>query len=153
MLCKMERKGVSLFSFLCESSLPPSKAFLSSPDPLPAPTLSADPRYDVYYEGEVVILKCLAVRNRKIGGFRFFNQSGEQIHLRAPYSLLIATLQLTATKASAGEYTCMYFVEDSGQEILSSRSLPFSIKVQGKLGSFIWLENHQPGHRTPPFKA
>ncbi|XP_076219725.1 uncharacterized protein LOC143173385 isoform X2 [Aptenodytes patagonicus] len=99
-------------------------------NPLPAPTLSADPRYDVYYEGEVVTLKCLAAKNRKIGGFRFFNQSGEQIHLQAPYSLLIARFQLTATKASAGEYTCMYFEEDSGQERPSSRSLPLSVKVQ-----------------------
>ncbi|KAF1674644.1 hypothetical protein FQV07_0014573, partial [Pygoscelis papua] len=66
----------------------------------------------------------------KISGFRFFNQSGEQIHLRAPYPLLIARLRLTATKASAGEYTCMYFVEDFGQEFPSSRSLPLSVKVQ-----------------------
>ncbi|XP_074666051.1 uncharacterized protein LOC141916949 isoform X4 [Strix aluco] len=80
--------------------------------------------------GEHVTLNCLAATKRTIGGFRFFNQSGEQIYSRAPYSLKTATFQLTATTASAGEYTCMYFVEDSGQEILSNRSHPLSVKVQ-----------------------
>ncbi|CAM9164212.1 unnamed protein product [Bubo scandiacus] len=124
------------------SSLSPSRcrsltAFLqllllaaSSADPLPAPTLSADPSYPFYYGGEHVTLNCLAATKRTIGGFRFFNQSGEQIYSRAPYSLKTATFQLTATTASAGVYTCMYFVEDSGQEIPSNRSRPLSVKVQ-----------------------
>ncbi|KAM6032692.1 uncharacterized protein LJ206_002219 isoform 2-T2 [Theristicus caerulescens] len=98
--------------------------------PLPAPTLATDPAYHFYYEGESLALTCLAPTKTKIGGFRFFNQTGEQIDLRAPYSLPTASLQLTATKASAGVYTCMYFVMDSGQEIPSNRSLPLSIKVE-----------------------
>ncbi|XP_072704794.1 uncharacterized protein [Ciconia boyciana] len=128
---------ILLTSSLLSSQCPSLTAFLqllplavSSVDPLPAPTLSTDPSYDFYYEGEPVTFICLSPAKRKIGGFRFFNQSGEQIFLRAPYSLPTARLQLTATKASAGQYTCMYFVEDSGQEIPSSRSLPLSVKVQ-----------------------
>ncbi|KAM9609539.1 uncharacterized protein ACIBXB_001406 isoform 1-T1 [Morphnus guianensis] len=97
---------------------------------LPVPILSADPRHEVYYEGERVALKCLAPTMRKIGGFRFFNQTGEQIDLKTPYSLTTAWLQLTATKTSSGEYTCMYFLKESGQEIPSNRSLPLSLKVQ-----------------------
>ncbi|KAM6307813.1 uncharacterized protein O3Q21_012468 [Podargus strigoides] len=103
---------------------------VSSMDPLPVPTLSTDPSYHFYYEGERVALKCSAPTMRKIGGFWFFNQSGELIDLRAPYFLPTAGLQLTVTKMSAGEYTCMYFVEEFGQEIRSNRSLPLSIKVQ-----------------------
>ena len=150
---KWRGKGCLTFLFLSESSLPSSKCLLSSSDPLPAPTLSTDPTYDVYYEGERVAIICLAATKRKIGGFRFFNQSGEQIDLRAPYSLPTAWLQLTATKASAGKYTCMYFVEDSGQEIPSNRSLPLSINVQGRLVLSIWLGYHQPRHHTSPFRA
>ncbi|KAM6253708.1 alpha-1B-glycoprotein-like isoform 2-T2 [Porphyrio hochstetteri] len=103
---------------------------VSSVDPLPAPTLSTDPTHEFYYEGERFALICLAATKKKIGGFRFFNQSREQIHQQAPYSLQSAWLQVTATKASAGDYTCMYFVEESGQETDSNRSLPLSIKVQ-----------------------
>ncbi|XP_068262878.1 alpha-1B-glycoprotein-like [Nyctibius grandis] len=103
---------------------------VSSADPLPVPTLSTDPSYNFYYEGEHVAIKCSALTKRKIGGFRFFNQIGEQVGLQAPYSLPTARLQLTATQASAGKYTCMYFVEDSGQEVPSNRSLPLSLKVQ-----------------------
>ncbi|XP_040984542.1 uncharacterized protein LOC121233782 isoform X3 [Aquila chrysaetos chrysaetos] len=103
---------------------------VSFADPLPAPILSTDPRHDVYYEGERVAIICLAPTMRKIGGFRFFNQTGEQIDLQTPYSLTTAWLQLTATKASSGEYTCMYFLKESGQEIPSNRSLPLSLKVQ-----------------------
>ncbi|XP_072704780.1 alpha-1B-glycoprotein-like isoform X1 [Ciconia boyciana] len=129
--------AILLTSSLLSSQCPSLTAFLqllplavSSVDPLPAPTLSTDPSYDFYYEGEPVAIICLSPAKRKIGGFRFFNQSGEQINLQAPFSLPNAWLQLTATKASAGQYTCMYFVEDSGQEIPSSRSLPLSVKVQ-----------------------
>ncbi|XP_027652816.1 uncharacterized protein LOC130159608 isoform X1 [Falco biarmicus] len=103
---------------------------MSSADLLPVPTLSTDPSYHFYYEGEHLAIICSAATQRKIGGFRFFNQSGEQIDLRAPYPLPFAWLQLKASTASAGTYTCMYFVEDSGQEIPSNRSLPLSIKVQ-----------------------
>ncbi|XP_054662776.1 uncharacterized protein LOC129197961 [Grus americana] len=122
----------SLFSSQCCSLT----AFLqllplavSSADLLPRPTLSADPSYHFYYEGEYVALICLATTKRNIGGFRFFNQSGDQIYLQAPYSLPKARLQLTATKASGG-YTCMYFVEDSGHQIPSNRSLPLSLEVR-----------------------
>ncbi|KAM9609538.1 uncharacterized protein ACIBXB_001405 isoform 2-T4 [Morphnus guianensis] len=97
---------------------------------LPVPILSADPRHDVYYEGERVALKCLAPTMRKIGGFHFFNQTGEQINQTASFSDLTALFKLTATKASSGEYTCMYFLKESGQEIPSNRSLPLSLKVQ-----------------------
>ncbi|XP_074991130.1 uncharacterized protein LOC142074417 isoform X1 [Calonectris borealis] len=128
---------ILLSSSLSSSQRPSLAAFLQllplavcSADPLPAPTLSTDPRYDVYYEGELVGLKCLAATKQKISGFRFFNQTGEQIDQQAPYSLPTAWLQLTATKASAGEYMCVYFLEDSGQEIPSNRSLPLSVKVQ-----------------------
>ncbi|XP_064359801.1 uncharacterized protein LOC135326154 [Dromaius novaehollandiae] len=101
-----------------------------SADPLPVPTLSTDPSYDVYYEGERVALTCLAPTKKTLGGFCFFNQSGDQIYWRAPYHHTTAWFQLTATKASNGEYTCMYWVEDSGQKISSNRSLPLSVKVQ-----------------------
>ncbi|XP_010568450.1 PREDICTED: alpha-1B-glycoprotein-like [Haliaeetus leucocephalus] len=103
---------------------------VSFADLLPVPILSADPRHDVYYEGERVTMTCSAPTMRKIGGFRFFNQTGEQIDLQTPYSLATAWLHLTATKASSGEYTCMYFLKESGQEIPSNRSLPLSLKVQ-----------------------
>ncbi|XP_069657447.1 T-cell-interacting, activating receptor on myeloid cells protein 1-like [Haliaeetus albicilla] len=103
---------------------------VSFADLLPVPILSADPRHDVYYEGERVTMTCSAPTMRKIGGFRFFNQTGEQIDLQTPYSLTTAWLHLTATKASSGEYTCMYFLKESGQEIPSNRSLPLSLKVQ-----------------------
>ncbi|XP_009669696.1 uncharacterized protein [Struthio camelus] len=102
-----------------------------SADPLPVPTLSTDPSYHVYYEGERVALICLAPTKRTIGGFWFFNQSGDQIYQIAPYHHTAAWLQLTAAKMSSGEYTCMYWVEDSGQAISSNRSLPLSVKVQG----------------------
>ncbi|XP_074787017.1 alpha-1B-glycoprotein-like isoform X2 [Athene noctua] len=102
----------------------------SSADPLPAPTLSVAPRYHFYYEGEQVTLSCLAATKRTVSGFRFFNQSGQQIYSRPSYSLRMASFKLTATAASAGEYTCVYFVEDSGQEIPSDRSVPLSVKVQ-----------------------
>ncbi|XP_075597521.1 uncharacterized protein LOC142599676 [Balearica regulorum gibbericeps] len=122
----------SLFSSQCRSLT----AFLqllplavSSADLLPSPTLSADPSYHYYYEGEYLALICLATTKRNIGGFRFFNQSGDQIYLQAPYSLPNAWLQLTATNTSR-EYTCMYFVEDSGHQIPSNRSLPLSIEVR-----------------------
>ncbi|XP_029891413.1 immunoglobulin superfamily member 1-like isoform X3 [Aquila chrysaetos chrysaetos] len=103
---------------------------VSFADPLPAPILSTDPRHDVYYEGESVTLKCLAPTLRKIRGFRFFNQTGEQINQTASFSDLTALFKLTATKASSGEYTCMYFLKESGREIPSNRSLPLSLKVQ-----------------------
>ncbi|XP_032861819.1 uncharacterized protein LOC116964898 isoform X2 [Tyto alba] len=127
---------IFLTSSLLSSQCPSLTAFLqllplalSSVDPLPAPTLSTDPSYHFYYEGERFAIMCLAATMRKIGGFRFFNESGEQIYLRAPYSFPSAWLYITATKASAGDYTCMYFVEDSGQEIPSNRSVPVSVKV------------------------
>ncbi|XP_050769832.1 uncharacterized protein LOC127028051 [Gymnogyps californianus] len=143
---------ILLTSSLLSSQRPSLTAFLhllllavSSADPLPAPKLSTDPTYDVYYEGEFVTMKCVAATNRKIGGFRFFNQSRQQIDLRAPYSRPTAWLQLTATKASAGKYTCMYFVEDSGQEIPSNRSLPLSIKVQAApMAPTLSLDPQQP---------
>lgn len=96
---------------------------------------------------------CSARTMRKIGGFRFFNQTGEQIDLQTPYSLTTAWLHLTATKASSGEYTCMYFLKESGQEIPSNRSLPLSLTVQGRLVLSIWLGYHRPRHCTPPFRA
>lgn len=131
----------------------PPNSFLSSPDLLPTPTLSTAAGYKFYYEGERVAILCLAPTTRKIGGFRFFNQTGEQIDLQTPFSHPMAWLQLTATKASAGEYTCMYFVEDSGQEIPSNRSLPLPLKVHGRSVLFVRLGYHQPRHRTPPFRA
>lgn len=150
---KWREKGCLTFLFLSESSLPSSKSFLSSSEPLPVPILSADPPHDVYYEGERVAIICLAPTMRKIGGFRFFNQTGEQIDLQTPYSLTTAWFHLTATKASSGEYTCMYFLKESGQEIRSNRSLPLSLKVQGRLVVSIWLGYHHRRHSTLPFRA
>ncbi|XP_075268401.1 uncharacterized protein LOC142359955 isoform X2 [Opisthocomus hoazin] len=124
-------------SFLLSSQCCCLTAFLhlllltvSSADPLPAPTISTDPSYDVYYEGERFAVVCNAPKERKIGGFQFFNQSGQKINQRAPHAFPTAWLQLTAAEASAGEYTCMYFVEELGQEVPSKRSLPLSVKVQ-----------------------
>ncbi|KAM6107434.1 venom metalloproteinase inhibitor DM43-like isoform 2-T2 [Phoenicopterus ruber ruber] len=125
---------VLLTSSLLSSQCPSLVAFLQllplavfSADPLPAPTLYTDPKYDVYYEGESVTLKCKAPEKKNLGGFRFFHQTEE--YPRLPTSL-IATFEFTATKASAESYTCMYFVNNSGQEIPSSRSLPLSVQVQ-----------------------
>ncbi|XP_074936236.1 uncharacterized protein LOC142050925 isoform X2 [Phalacrocorax aristotelis] len=115
----------------------------SSAEPLPAPTLSTDPTYHFYYEGERVVLICLAPTKKKIGGFRFFNQTGEEIDLPAPSSIPTAKLHLTATNASAGDYTCMYFLEDSGQEIPSSRSLPLSLRVQAPMAPALSLDPQQ----------
>lgn len=93
--------------------------------------LSTDPSYDIYYEGERVAFICMAPTMKSVDGFRFFNQSGDQVYELASYSHTIAWFQLTAAKASAMEYTCMYWVKDAGREVLSNRSLPLSIKVQG----------------------
>ncbi|NXK54034.1 IGSF1 protein, partial [Chauna torquata] len=85
---------------------------------------------------------------RKIGGFRFFNQTGDQVYERAPYSHTVAWLQLTATKASGMEYTCVYWVQDSGQQIHSNRSLPLSIKVQdAPMAPVLSLDPQQPVYR------
>ncbi|XP_049689339.1 uncharacterized protein LOC126052555 isoform X2 [Accipiter gentilis] len=123
----------SLFSFQCNflaAFLQLLPLAVSFPEPLPAPVISADPRHDVYYEGESVTLKCLAPKMRKISGFHFFSQTGENIKKPASFSNLTALVKLTATKASSGEYTCMYFLKESGQEIPSNKSLPLSLKVQ-----------------------
>lgn len=109
----------------------PLNPYLSFPDPLPVPVLSTDPSYDVYYEGERVAFICTAPTMKSVDGFRFFNRSGDQVYKRTSYSHTIAWFQLTAAKASAMEYTCMYWVKDAGREILSNRSLPLSINVQG----------------------
>lgn len=133
MFHKLEGEGGLAFLLLSERALrTPSKPFPSSPDPLPAPTLSADPRHDVYYEGEGVTITCSAATRKKIVGFRFFNHSGKEIDLQVPPSLLSSRLLLTATEATAGQYTCEYVAEDSGGEIPSNRSLPLWIKVQGR---------------------
>jgi len=149
---KWREKGCLPFLFSSESSLPSSKSFPSSSDPLPAPTISTDPSYDVYYEGERFAVVCNAPKERKIGGFQFFNQSGQKINQRAPHAFPTAWLQLTAAEASAGEYTCMYFVEELGQEVPSKRSLPLSVKVQGRLVLSAWLGYHQSRHRMSPFR-
>ncbi|XP_063178065.1 uncharacterized protein LOC134509456 [Chroicocephalus ridibundus] len=114
-------------------SRPPPEPFpfpLPPPEPLPTPTLSPDAGYDLYYEGERVTVVCSAPTARNIAGFRLFNQTGQQIDLRRPFRLPVARFHLAATKTSAGAYTCLYFVEESGREIPSDRSLPFTVKVR-----------------------
>lgn len=69
----------------------------------------------------------------KIAGFRFFNQSGEQVGPQVLHPLPTAWLPLTAAAAAAGEYTCMYFVEDAGREVPSGRSVPLAVEVRGTL--------------------
>ncbi|KAK2513236.1 hypothetical protein Q9966_016193 [Columba livia] len=66
----------------------------------------------------------------KIAGFRFFNQSGEQVGPQVLHPLPTAWLPLTAAAAAAGEYTCMYFVEDAGREVPSGRSVPLAVEVR-----------------------
>ncbi|XP_035169988.1 uncharacterized protein LOC118159527 [Oxyura jamaicensis] len=120
---------------------------VSSADPLPVPVLSTDPSYDVYYEGERVAFICVAP-TKNVDGFRFFNQSGDQVYALASYSHTIAWFQLTAAKASAMEYTCMYWVKDAGRKIPSNRSLPLSIKVQGApVAPLLSLDPQQPVYR------
>lgn len=76
---------------------------------------------------------CVARTPRKIAGFRFFNQSGEQVGPQVLHPLPTAWLPLTAAAAAAGEYTCMYSVEDAGREVPSDRSVPLAVEVRGTL--------------------
>ncbi|XP_067399554.1 alpha-1B-glycoprotein-like [Emydura macquarii macquarii] len=96
----------------------------------PPPSLSADPACPTYLVGEQVTLSCLDPKIREVTGYRFYNERSREISTHAPDPSGGAKLVFLALHmADAGSYTCKYWKAESGQEILSVGSQPFSVSV------------------------
>ncbi|XP_075767898.1 immunoglobulin superfamily member 1-like isoform X2 [Pelodiscus sinensis] len=93
----------------------------------PPPRLSLDPPHPIYIRGEQVTLRCSGQLNEKAAGYRFFNQSGEQISSGESSQ---GTWQINTSDAAASQaYTCLYWRVERGREIPSEKSPPVPVSV------------------------
>ncbi|XP_075767984.1 immunoglobulin superfamily member 1-like [Pelodiscus sinensis] len=100
---------------------------LSLPARPPPPSLSLDPPHPIYIRGELVTLRCLDQLNEEAAGYRFFNQSGEQISSGVSSQ---GTWQINTSDAAASQaYTCLYWRVERGREIPSEKSPPVPVSV------------------------
>ncbi|KAM7146153.1 uncharacterized protein RBU57_014730 [Macrochelys suwanniensis] len=118
-------------------------------DPLPQPTLNADPPLGVVREGGAVLLSCVVPGNAVHWRFHFY-KDGVQIiprdagseHNGVVYSTMETVGHLSnwsmlhipqTTPKSAGEYACEYEEDVSGRWILSPRSEVVNVEVTDHL--------------------
>ncbi|XP_075767901.1 Fc receptor-like protein 5 isoform X2 [Pelodiscus sinensis] len=93
----------------------------------PPPRLSLDPPQPIYIRGERVTLRCSGQLNEKAAGYRFFNQSGEQISSGESSQ---GTWQINLSDAAASQvYTCLYWRVEHQREIPSEMSPPVPVSV------------------------
>ncbi|XP_034267351.1 uncharacterized protein LOC117662169 isoform X2 [Pantherophis guttatus] len=109
----------------------------SSAEPLTRPTLSVQPMYQEYYEGEKIRLVCstfqnlTGMRNLMVQGYRFFRENGQQIHQEAPNAYGDGVMDFEAQMNKTGSYRCAYWLEEAGREVQSDQSRTSSIQVNG----------------------
>ncbi|KAK9397822.1 hypothetical protein NXF25_021183 [Crotalus adamanteus] len=107
----------------------------SSAELLTRPTLSVEPEYQEYYEGDNIRLICSAIRNltvlrnSMVQGYRFFQEDGQQIHQTAPNAYRDGIMDIQTQMNSTGNYSCAYWLEEAGREVQSDQSLTTSIQV------------------------
>ncbi|XP_034267350.1 uncharacterized protein LOC117662169 isoform X1 [Pantherophis guttatus] len=107
----------------------------SSAEPLTRPTLSVQPMYQEYYEGEKIRLVCstfqnlTGMRNLMVQGYRFFRENGQQIHQEAPNAYGDGVMDFEAQMNKTGSYRCAYWLEEAGREVQSDQSRTSSIQV------------------------
>ncbi|XP_063159171.1 uncharacterized protein LOC134497441 [Candoia aspera] len=107
----------------------------SSSEPPFAPTLSVQPAYQKYFEGETVRLICWAFRNLTVlqnvtvQGYRFFREGGQQIFQMAPDPTGEGKMDFRAQMNNTGNYSCAYWLEEAGKKVQSPQSKATSIQV------------------------
>ncbi|XP_026577936.1 uncharacterized protein LOC113450837 [Pseudonaja textilis] len=107
----------------------------SSADPLTQPTLSVQPEYQEYYEGEKIRLICSTfhnltmLRNLMVEGYRFFQEDGQRIHQVAVNAYRDGMMDFQAQRNDTGNYRCAYWLKKAGREVQSDQSHPISIQV------------------------
>ncbi|XP_058037699.1 uncharacterized protein LOC131197532 isoform X2 [Ahaetulla prasina] len=107
----------------------------SSAEPLTRPTLSVQPEYQEYYEGENIRLICstfqnmTVMRNMMVRGYRFFREDRQQIHQMAPNAYGDGVMDFQAQSNNTGNYRCAYWLEEAGREFQSNQSHTASIQV------------------------
>ncbi|XP_074838319.1 uncharacterized protein LOC142004599 [Carettochelys insculpta] len=115
---------LSLLAFL-----QPLPTVVLSRDPLPAPTLSQNPRDREFLPGDLFTLTCSLPWVSWASGYRFYQKRPTgAVVLRGEAAQ--RWLELTAEKETAGSYTCAYWRRGVYGEILSSmNSSSITIRV------------------------
>ncbi|KAM9120607.1 Fc receptor-like protein 5 [Pangshura tecta] len=108
-----------------------NKVYITVQAPPVGPTLSLHPPHPFYLPGERVTLGCSAPGGTRLPGYRFYREQERLIHDEVPTQPGGAGLEIMAEVGKAGVYTCAYWTLRSGRDILSERSRPVSLSVQG----------------------
>ncbi|XP_070583302.1 uncharacterized protein [Erythrolamprus reginae] len=102
----------------------------SSAEPLTRPTLFVQPEYQEYYEGENIRLNCSTFQNFTVEGYQFFQGDGKQIVQKVPNVYRgSGTMDFQAQRNNTGNYSCAYWLKESGREVRSDQSHISSIHV------------------------
>ncbi|KAJ7313171.1 hypothetical protein JRQ81_004445 [Phrynocephalus forsythii] len=99
----------------------------------PAPTLSRDPEYPVYVQGERVTLFCSAPEGWDAIGYIFYQRQKSWRPWQLPDSRMGPYQKIIVSENTAGEYSCEYSVLLSGIEMVSNKSNPTSVTMTGHL--------------------
>ncbi|XP_025040342.2 Fc receptor-like protein 5 [Pelodiscus sinensis] len=99
-------------------------------DRAPPASLTVDPPCPKYLVGEQLTLTCMDPQIDNVTGYRFYNEENGEIFSRDPDASRGAQVFFPSLRTvDAGSYTCKYWQEESGQEILSVGSQPVSVSV------------------------
>ncbi|CAI5791435.1 receptor 5 [Podarcis lilfordi] len=95
----------------------------------PAAILSLDHQHHVYIRDEKVILTCSAPDSLKVAGYTFFKEQQDQTFKELPNSGMGPYEMFRVNEDTVGNYSCVYWIMPSGQEIFSSQSNLVSVAM------------------------
>ncbi|KAL8176441.1 UNVERIFIED_CONTAM: hypothetical protein K2H54_034431 [Gekko kuhli] len=101
----------------------------SAAEELPPPELSVYPNYPQYYEGESVELTCVSKTNKKVKGYRFFDQNGSVVSKLDIDGFWSSLLYITVQREKAETYSCEYW-SGNGTKVPSQRSNTITLQVR-----------------------